>query len=140
VIHYLLDANILSEPVKLRPSAIVIAKLDEHAEQIALPAPVLHELWYGVERMPKGNKRDRLQRYVRDAVESKLPILPYDGMAAAEHARQRADLAAQGLTPSFVDGQIAAIAIVHGLTLATRNVADFSHFSRLRVENWFEEP
>jgi tRNA(fMet)-specific endonuclease VapC len=46
-------------------------------------------------------------------------------------------LTAQGRTPSYVDGQIAAIAKTNDLTLVTRNTSDFVHFADLRVENWF---
>jgi len=38
--------------------------------------------------------------------------------------------------PSFVDGQIAAIAKVNGLVLVTRNSSDFKKFSGLQLENW----
>jgi len=42
----------------------------------------------------------------------------------------------QGLTPSFADAQIAAVASVNSLILVTRNVSDFEHFSGLIIENW----
>jgi tRNA(fMet)-specific endonuclease VapC len=38
--------------------------------------------------------------------------------------------------PSFVDGQIAAISVVNGLILVTRNIDDFKQFLRLKIENW----
>ena len=47
-------------------------------------------------------------------------ILPYDDGAAEWHARERARLSSKGLTPSFVDGQVAAITVVNGLILVTR--------------------
>ncbi len=37
----------------------------------------------------------------------------------------------------FVDGQIAAIAMAHGLTLITRNTRDFAAIKGLRLANWF---
>ncbi len=49
-----------------------------------------------------------------------------------EHAR----LTSLEKTPSFVDGQIAAIARVNGLILVTRNVPDFNYFSALNIQNW----
>jgi tRNA(fMet)-specific endonuclease VapC len=42
-----------------------------------------------------------------------------------------------GKTPSFADGQIAAIAQVNNLILVTNNVSDFSDFHNLQLENWF---
>ena len=66
-----------------------------------------------------------------------MTILPYDEAAAAYHARERARLEQLGRPPAAVDASIAAIAVTHGLTLATRNVVDFSSFTGLTVENWF---
>ena len=63
-------------------------------------------------------------------------ILPYDDRAAEWHAKERARLSSSGLTPSFVDGQIASIAKVNDLILVTRNTDDFKPFSKLKLENW----
>jgi predicted nucleic acid-binding protein len=41
-----------------------------------------------------------------------------------------------GTSCNTVDGQIAAIALLHNLTLVTRNVRDFAHFAGLNVEDW----
>jgi tRNA(fMet)-specific endonuclease VapC len=38
--------------------------------------------------------------------------------------------------PPFIDGQIAAIAMVNELALVTSNKADFSRFKGLRVTTW----
>ena len=54
-----------------------------------------------------------------------------------QHARERARLERLGRTPAFVDGTIAAIAVMNDLPLATRNLDDFRDFEGLRVENWF---
>ena len=43
----------------------------------------------------------------------------------------------EGRTPASVDGQIAAIAAVNGLTLITHDVTDFTAFEGLDVEDWF---
>ena len=65
-------------------------------------------------------------------------MLPYDRPAASWHARVRAQLTSVGRGPGFADGQVAAVAVTHGLRLATRNVADFADFPDLVVENWFD--
>jgi tRNA(fMet)-specific endonuclease VapC len=36
----------------------------------------------------------------------------------------------------FVDGQIAAIALVNDLVLVTGNLRDFAAFASLKMENW----
>jgi hypothetical protein len=62
--------------------------------------------------MPAGQRRKQFQEYLDTAILGALPILPYDERAAAWHGRERARLEALGKTPSFADGQIAAIAVV----------------------------
>jgi len=74
---------------------------------------------------------------VFDVVRPTIPILFYDDRAAQWHADERARLTRLGKTPSFADGQIAAIAAVNKLTLVTANTADFENFSSLDIENWF---
>ncbi|MGD9787972.1 MAG: type II toxin-antitoxin system VapC family toxin [Sulfuricellaceae bacterium] len=131
---YLLDSNILSEPLKPAPNPGVMASLHRHA--CATAAVVWHELNYGCERLPAGAKKQTIADYLRQLAAAQLTILPYDENAAVWHAGERAKLAAQGKTPSFADGQIAAIAKTHGLVVVTRNTGDFE-FEGLKVENWF---
>ena len=69
--------------------------------------------------MPDGRRKQALTHYLEQAVHQRLTILPYDREAALWHAEERARLAAQGRTPPFIDGQIAAIAMVNRLTLVT---------------------
>jgi tRNA(fMet)-specific endonuclease VapC len=134
--RFLLDTNVLSEAVKTTPSRDVMAKLEAHQAEIATAAPVWHELHFGCLRMPPSRKRDLIQSYLEEIVRRSIPILPYDEQAAEWHARERSRLSATGNCPSFVDGQIAAIASINGLTLVTRNTADFSPFADLRIVDW----
>jgi len=65
-----------------------------------------------------------------------MPVLAYDEQAAEWHARERARLESKGRPVSFRDSQIAAVAVVHGLTLVTANVSHFEPLSGLEIENW----
>ena len=136
-LRYLLDTNVLSEPPRLRPNAGVQSRLQAHRDEVCTAAPVLHEMHYGVVRMPDGKRKQQLSRYVHEVLRSPLAILPYDREAALRHAEERARLASQGREPPFVDGQIAAIAMVNNLILITRNTRHFEDFADLRWENWF---
>ena len=135
-LNYLLDSNILSEPTRRHPDGEVRSRLQAYRHEICTAAPILHELRYGVARMSDGARKRQLLRYL-GRVLLPLMVLPYDGKAALWHAEERARLTAQGRMPSYVDGQIAAIAKINDLTLVTRNTSDFVHFADLRVENWF---
>lgn len=135
-LKYLLDTNVVSEPALERPSGKVLAKLKKEAHCCAIAAPVWHELTYGASRLPRGKRRTALEAYLSQVVHGSFPILPYDEVAAAWHAAERARLENLGKTPSFVDGQIAAIAFVNGLRVVTSNAKDFRRFKGVGVTNW----
>lgn len=133
---YLLDTNTVSEPLRPRPGVGLLERLQIHDGEIAIPAPVWHELRFGCSRLPPSRRRDAIERYIEDVVLASFPVLAYGRQAADWHARERARLVALGRTPPFVDGQIAAIAHVRGLVLVTSNTNDFLPFDGLQVENW----
>ena len=134
--YYLLDTNVVSEPVRPQPSEGVMRKLRLHGDESAIAAPVLHELRFGCARLPPSRRRAALERYLEDAVLVSFPVLDYGREAAEWHAFERARLVAIGRTPSFTDGQIAAIAHVNDLVVVTSNTKDFNDFQGLRVERW----
>jgi len=136
---YLLDTNILSEPLKSHPHPGVMERLRELSDVAATASVVWHELLYGMERMPLSRKRDAVSAYLKRMGSTRLPILPYDNAAAAWHGGERARLERTGRTPPFADGQIAAIAKVHGLILVSRNAQDFRYFANLQVEDWWSD-
>lgn len=135
-LKYLLDTNVVSEPLRPKPSAGVVRRLQKHEQEIAIASIVWHELRFGVERLPPSRRREVVERYLDEVVLPAIPILAYDHAAAEWHARERARLVAKGETPSFADGQIAAIAHVHDLTVVTFNKADFRRFAGLQVTMW----
>ena len=134
-IRFLLDTNVVSEPLRPKPDEKLLEQLRRHEQETAIPAIVWHELRFGAERLPPSRKRATIERYLAEVVAASLPILPYDEQAATWHAIYRARLIAAGKTPPFADGQIAAIAAVHDLVLVTANTADFRDYE-IAVENW----
>ena len=138
-IKYLLDTNILSEPLAKQPSDEVMNHIHSHAEQIALSAISWQEMLFGMQRLPEGKRRSQIKEYMLHRIQGILPILPFDQSAAEWQAKQSADLVAKGRTPAYADTQIAAIAVTQGLILVTRNTQDFNEFSGLILENWFKD-
>jgi len=136
---YLLDTNILSEARCKRPNLQVLNAMERYRCHCAIGATTWHELQYGCQRLPDSRRKRKLAEYL-ESVYQTMPILPYDADAAQWHAEERSRLVAQGRTPPFADGQIAAIAVTRNLTLATRNVRDFRIFDGLSLENWFDDP
>jgi tRNA(fMet)-specific endonuclease VapC len=136
--NYLLDSNILSEPTRRVPDPNVLRHLRDHRSKVVTATPVIHEMRYGIARLPEGGRREALRGYLNRLLSQPITVLPYDLASALWHADQRAALAATGRPPPFADGQIAAIAATNGLILVTRILADFRGFRDLRMANWFE--
>lgn len=137
-LRFLLDTNIISEPFKLAPSPSVIAKLHENSEESAIASVTWHELLFGFHRLPVSRRKQQLKTYLFEIIQPNFPVLPYDHKTAEWFALERATLIKTGQTPSYVDGQIAAIAKVNNLILVTRNVSDYQNFTTIKIENWFE--
>ena len=135
-IRFLLDTNIVSEPLRPKPKPKILERIQQHQSEIAIAAVVWHELWFGCHRLPQSAKRTAIETYLNEVVAATMPVLPYDERAAEWHAAERARLIAAGKTPTFVDGQIAAVAYANELTLVTLNAPDYRGFSDLSVTNW----
>jgi tRNA(fMet)-specific endonuclease VapC len=133
---YLLDTNVVSEPLRPKPAPKVLRQLRRHEGETAIPSVVWHELLFGCERLPSSRRREAIEQYLEQVVLASTPVLAYDRAAAEWHARERARLVARGQTPPFIDGQIAAIAQVNDLILITANKSDFRRFKGLRVQSW----
>jgi tRNA(fMet)-specific endonuclease VapC len=117
-IRYLLDANVLSEPIKSQPDSHVVQAIADHDGELATCSIVWHELCYGVARLAPSTKRRAIETYLEEAVRVALPILPYDEPAAAWHAQERARLGRRGRPPSAADHR------EHARLSAIRRIAD----------------
>ena len=134
MIRYLLDTNVISEIHKPKPHSGVVAWVGRlRAEQVYLSAVTLLELQEGVERT-RGH--DLARAYALDAwvdeVEASSTIVPMDGRCFRETARLMA-----GKNEDLIyDAMIAATALLHGFTVATRNEKDFK-FPGIEIFNPF---
>jgi len=137
-LRFLLDTNILSEPLRPIPNSNVLEKLRQHQYEIATASIVWHELLFGCHRLSPSKKRQTIEKYLKERILPHIPILPYDINAATLHAIERARLVSIGKTPAFADGQIGAIAKVNDLILVTNNVSDYADFFDFQIENWYE--
>ncbi len=136
MISYLLDTNVISEPLRPMPHPQVMERFRQHRSEIAISAVVWHELWFGCLRLPPSARRRAIEEYLDTVVAPSIPILSYDQAAAVWHAQERARLSVIGKTPPFADGQIIAVAEVHDLILVTFNLADYAAFQGVVIEDW----
>lgn len=132
---YLLDANVLSLPMKPAPKSVLLRRFEQIEPSSFVASTALCELRFGVLRLPNGRRRDDLIDYL-EAYLSGHAVLEYDRAAAEWHAAERVRLERLGQTPPFADGQIAAVAAVNELTLVTLNPRDFERFEGVRIESW----
>ncbi len=136
VIKYLLDTNVISEPLRSSPHLQVMERFRRHRLEIAISTVVWHEMWFGCLRLPPSARRRAIEEYLATVVAPSIPILSYDQTAASWHAQERARLTAIGKTPPFADGQIIAVAKAHDLVLVTFNLADYAAFQGVVIEDW----
>lgn len=135
----LLDTNVISEPLKLSGDAGVLAWIDAQlVETLFLSSISLAELRFGIAALPPGKRKDTLHTSLEQRI---LPlfagrILPFDEAASEAYAvlRARARVAGQAIAPA--DGYIAAIAVTHGLIVATRDTSPFEAAGLTVINPW----
>ena len=133
---YLVDANVLSEPTKPAPSRTVIDWLRANERNLVVDAIILGELSIGILALPRGRKRRSLEQWFEALVQT-IDCLPWDAAISQRWARLVVDVKRKGETMPLLDGMIAATALQHDLTIATRNVRDFEK-AGLRALNPFD--
>lgn len=120
----LVDANVLCEPTKPAPEPRAVEWLRRNERRIVVDPVILGEVLYGILRLPRGKRRQRLERWF-DAGVSRIACLAWDAPTGLRWARLLADLRRRGRAMPIKDSLIAATALVHGIPVATRNTADF---------------
>ena len=133
--RYLLDTNVLSETLKRRPAPGVIGRLRAVAAADLLTSAVcVMELRFGAARHPSGAALwDRIERDVLALVD----VLPFGAPEGRRAGELLAELESGGKPIGVEDVMIAATALTHGLTVASRNVRHLARVRGLRVEDWW---
>ena len=135
----LLDTNVVSEPLKASCDKNVLSWLDEQViETLYLSTISLAELRFGIAALPEGKRRDTLFSSLEQQV---LPlfagrILPFDEQASQAYATLRANSRTAGRAIATADGYIAAIAVAHGLAVATRDTSPFEAAGLKVINPW----
>ncbi len=127
---FLVDAHVLSEPTRAAPDARVVEWLRHNEAELAVDPIILGEIRFGIHLLPAGKRRRRLEQWFAEGV-SRIVCVPWDSAAGLRWAELLAGLRHRGEAMPIKDSMVAATALVHGLTVATRNVA---HFKKARVK------
>ena len=138
----ILDTNVISELTNPIPNPAVLAWWNrQQLAEMYTTTVTEGELRYGLAIMPAGRYRNNMALEVEDflAFEVAGRILSFDRAAASAYAVIYADRRLRGRPTSPSDAQIAAIALVHGMAVATRNISDFDDCGIELVNPWSTE-
>jgi predicted nucleic acid-binding protein len=139
--RFLLDTNVLSEPVSERPDASVRAWMAKQpVEEFAISAASFAEIWKGIVPLGQGRRRALLTRWV-----AALPdefagrVLPVDVAISSEWGRLTAEAKAKGRLTDVVDLLLVATALVLRLTIVTRNVRHCAGWGAPVINPWSDK-
>lgn len=138
-VQVLVDTNVISELMRPIPDLAVVEFLNEHLHPF-LSVISLHELHYGSQCHRDPIRRRKLNAWTASIRKDFKDRLLSIGPEIAEKADQlRADDRLRGRVLHLDDALIAATALHHGLTLATRNVRDFEMTGVSLLNPWGSE-
>jgi toxin FitB len=132
----LIDTNVLSELVRAKPDARVVAFVRDQTDP-CISALTLHELTYGAERAPSPGRRAKLIAWI-SALRAQFAgrIVPISEDISLEAGRLRAAAESQGRPTDAIDALIAASALARGAMVATRNTRDFEPLGVTVIDPW----
>ena len=133
---YIVDANLLSEATKPDPAPQVLEWLRLNEAHLGVTPVILGELEYGILLLPASRRKKQLEMWF-EKIRSTARCLDFDSKAASSWAHLLAHLKSKGHAMPIKDSLIAASAIAHNLTVATRNTRDFKN-ARVPLINPFE--
>lgn len=137
---FLVDANVFSETARREPDLSVVAWLREHEAELYVSSITIGEIRRGIERLPDGRRRTRLQHWLQALCRSMQGrILSFNTSTAHVWGQLKAKWEKTGVMMPSLDSQIAATATRHGLVVVTRNVSDFAK-SGVKTLNPFDAP
>lgn len=125
---YLLDTNICSAHMR-RPGGLA-HRFVQHSGRLWISTIVLAELYAGAYLVQSTRILSAIEEILED-----VEILGFDVDCAKTFGQLRGELKRLGIAASPLDLQIAAVALVHDLTLVTNNTADFANIPGLRIED-----
>jgi len=131
---YVLDTNAVSALMK--GSAQVVERLAANAPgDVAIPQPVIAEIAFGIERLPRSRRRSVLQSRF-DLLCSELPRAEWTDAVSQSYGRIKAALERRGTRIEDFDAAIAAHALATSATLVTANLDHMARVPGLQVEDW----
>jgi len=142
-LKYLLDTCVVSELVRMVPSKGVVDWIrSQQEERLFMSVLTLGELRKGIGRLAEGAMRTRLENWLDGDLRLRFAgrWLAVDEEVAERWGLVAATAEGRGLTLPVIDGLIAATALVHGMTVVTRNDVDMRAADVPLVNPWMALP
>lgn len=132
---WLVDTNVISELSRKKPNERVTGWLQDHEDDLYLSVLTLGELEKGLAQLADKTRQTRLNRWIREEVPGWFAgkILPVDQAVAIRWGQLVGSL--RDPVPA-IDTLIAATALVHNLTVATRNTSDLDRTGAATFNPW----
>jgi toxin FitB len=125
---YLVDTNVLSELAKPLPADGVLAWFHANQSQLYVSSVTIGEIRKGLELMAAGRRKESLKVWFKAICETmEGRILSFNAATAHVWGQMVGSLEKKGIQLPTIDSQLAATAQRNGLTMVTRNVADFQN-------------
>jgi tRNA(fMet)-specific endonuclease VapC len=133
-VRYVLDTNAVSALMK--GDERVIGRLRKgNKGDAAIPQPVIAEIAYGIERLPRSKRRLALEDRF-ELVRTELARSMWTDAVSERFGLIKATLERKGIRIEDFDAAIAAHALVEGAVLITANLDDMTRVPDLKVEDW----
>ena len=136
---YLLDTNVVSEAIKPRPDPRVVAWLAaQPSATVYLSVITLGEIEQGIVRSPHPQRAERLRRWLDEDLAPRFSgrILTIDRDVMRTWGEITGQALLRGRSVSLMDSLLAATAIAHGVTFATRNSKDVAALPVATFDPW----
>ena len=131
---YLLDTNAVSALMKGTPAVVDRLAATDRAE-VAVPQPVVAEIAFGIERLPRSKRRVELQARF-DLACAEIARAEWTDAVSQAYARIKATLERRGQRIEDFDAAIAAHALALDATLVTANLGHMTRIPGLRIQDW----
>ena len=135
----ILDTNVISELMREEPDASVAGWIKQRPlSDLAVSVIAIAEILRGLERLPKGKRRQKLEKNFREFIAKgfKGRLFSFDEQAAYLYGKLAVCREKTGLTVDPVDLMIASIAQCHSASIATRNTKDFEGCGISLINPW----
>jgi hypothetical protein len=135
----ILDTNVLSALMRVRPEPAVLCWMDAQApESLWTSSVTVFELRLGLALLPEGRRRHRLEAACELLLAEDLAgrVLDFDSAAAAQSAQLAARRQQAGRPVDMRDTQIAGIALARRAGIVTRNLRHFADAGLQVIDPW----